>query len=87
MPSLELDRCEHTQRGVATLTIVEDLEVLEDGTGQFDSSHPALSVEEFDLHAAPEGLDDRVEAPMSSSPRGAWHDRRAMMSVNTSLAI
>jgi hypothetical protein len=38
------------------------IEVLEDGVGQLDAGPPAFAVEEFDLHPAPEGLDDGVEA-------------------------
>ncbi len=56
MASLELDRCEHTQRRVSTLAVVNDLQVLEDGVGQLD----ACPVEHLDLHAAPERFHERV---------------------------
>jgi hypothetical protein len=34
---------------VAALTVVEDLEVLEDRVGEFDPGPPAFAVEELDL--------------------------------------
>ena len=49
--SLGLDECEHAKRGVASLTVVQDLEVLEDRVGWFGSCLPALPVEQFDLHS------------------------------------
>ena len=60
MSSLKLERCEHTQRRVTPLAIVEDLEVFEDRTGQFDACAPALPIEQFDLHATPERFHHRV---------------------------
>ena len=42
------------------LTVVEDLEVLEDRVRQLDSGLPLLPVKEFDLHPAPERFDDCV---------------------------
>jgi hypothetical protein len=60
MSSLKLERCEHTQRRVTPLAIVEDLEVFEDCTGQFDACAPAFPIEQFDLHATPEGFHHRV---------------------------
>src|SRR6187551_1853810 len=50
----ELGRCQHTERRVSALTIVEDLEVVEECGCQLQASRPDLSVEELDLHAAPE---------------------------------
>ena len=47
--SLELDGCKHAKRGVASLTVVEDFEVLEDRVRWFDSCLAALPVEQFDL--------------------------------------
>ena len=58
--SFELDWCDHAKRGVPSLTIVEDLEVVEDGVRQLDSCAPTLPVEEFDLHPAPERLDEGI---------------------------
>jgi hypothetical protein len=60
MPSLELERCEHTQRRVTPLAIVENLQVLEDGAGQLDARAPARPIEQFDLHSTPERFDHRV---------------------------
>ena len=70
MPSLELDRCEHTQGRVAALAIVEDLEVLEDRARQLDSGLPPLPIEELDLHPAPEGFDDRVVEAVTHRAHG-----------------
>jgi hypothetical protein len=36
---------------VTPLTIVEYLEVFEDGAGQLDACAPALPIEQFDLHS------------------------------------
>ena len=48
-----------------SLAVVEDLEVLEDGVGQLQASSPASAVEQLDLHAGPEGLDDDgVDSPI-----------------------
>ena len=62
--SLVFDRCAHSECGVATLAVVEDLEVFEDGVGQLDPGAPPLPVEQFDLHASPERLDHGVDAPI-----------------------
>lgn len=51
MSSFELNWCEHAKRYVASLTVVADFEVLEDGVGQLDAVAPTLRVEEFDPHA------------------------------------
>jgi hypothetical protein len=45
---------------VAALTVVEDLEVLEDRVRQLDPGPPAPAIEELDLHPAPERLDESV---------------------------
>ena len=58
--SLVFDRCSYLEGGVASLRVVEGLEVFEDGVGQLDSCLPSLLVEEFDLYAGPERLDHRV---------------------------
>jgi hypothetical protein len=49
---------------VAALPVVEDFEVFEDCVGQFQARLPPFAVEEFGLHAAPERLDDGVDAPI-----------------------
>ena len=41
---LELDRRQHPERTVSVLAIVEDLEVLEHGIGQFDPRFPSFPV-------------------------------------------
>jgi hypothetical protein len=45
---------------VPTTAVVEDLEVLEDRVSQLDARLPPLTIEQFDLHAAPERLERRV---------------------------
>jgi hypothetical protein len=42
---LVLDRSEHAQGAVAASAVVEDLEVFEQGVGQFDAGAPAAPVE------------------------------------------
>ena len=42
------------------MPVVEDFKVLEDRIGQLDAGSPAPAVQEFDLHARPERLDDGV---------------------------
>lgn len=37
---------------VASLMVMEDLEVFEDGVGEFDPVLPSLPVQKFDLHPA-----------------------------------
>ncbi len=51
---LELDRCQHPEGTVPALAVVEDLEVLEDGGGPFDSSFPSIPDQKLGLHSAPE---------------------------------
>ena len=43
-----------------SLPVVEDLKGLEDGVGELQACPPAPSVEQLDLHAGPERLDDGV---------------------------
>jgi hypothetical protein len=52
--------CEHAKRRVSALSIVEDLQVLEDRVGELDASLRLATVGQLNLHAAPERLDDRV---------------------------
>ena len=42
--SLVFDRGSHLEGGVASLPVVEDLEVFEDGVGQLDTGVPSLPV-------------------------------------------
>ena len=50
----------HSKCRVPASSIVKDLEVLEDRVGELNPSAPAFAVQEFDLHTAPERLDDGV---------------------------
>ena len=68
--SLVFDRCSHSQAGVASLAVVEDLEVFEDGVGQFDTGPPPLTVEKFDLHPGPERFDDGVVETVADGSHG-----------------
>ena len=45
LPLLKLYRCAHLERAVATLAVVEDLEVLEDRVGQLDACPPSPAVQ------------------------------------------
>ena len=46
---------------IATLyTYMWEYHVLADRVGEFDSCPPALPIENFDLEACPEGLDDGI---------------------------
>jgi hypothetical protein len=60
MSSLELDRCNHAERRVTALAVVEDLEVLGDRVCELDVCSPAPLVEKLELHPVPERLDDSV---------------------------
>src|SRR5687767_6338261 len=56
LAGLELEWRQHAQRRMSTLTVVEDLQVLEERGGQFQSGGPDLPVQQLDLHPAPERL-------------------------------
>lgn len=45
---------------MAAAAVVEALDVFEDRVGELEAGVPALPVEQFGLHAAPERLDDGV---------------------------
>lgn len=49
------------------LSVVPELELFGDSVGVFESSVPALTVQQFDLHAGPERLGHGVEVPTYSS--------------------
>ena len=68
--SLVFDGGAHPEGGVASLPVVEDLEVLKDGVGQFDAGAPPLPVQQFDLHASPERFDDSVIEAVPDRPHG-----------------
>src|SRR5688572_6425998 len=77
LPGLKLDRCQHTERRVPALTIVEDLEVLEQRVGELQSRSPGPPVQELDLDAAPECLHQGVvEAGAHRPHRG--HQARVL---------
>ena len=85
MSKFELDWCHHAKRRMSALTVVEDLEVFEEGGGEFDPRVPALPVQQFDLDPAPKrlhqgvvvaiadrphrGEEPRVDHPLSECPR------------------
>jgi hypothetical protein len=50
---------------MTALSVVEDLDVLEHGDGQFNTSAPALAVEELDLHSTQK---DSMTALSNQSP-------------------
>lgn len=57
---LELNRGAPAQGAVASLPVMEDLQVLKDRIGELDASGPSPAVQEFGLHPGPERLDDGV---------------------------
>ena len=57
---LVLDWGVHSDARVAALSVVEDLKVLEDRVGEFDTGLPPFPVQQFDLHAGPERFDHGV---------------------------
>src|SRR5829696_8900542 len=75
----ELERCQHTERRVSALTIVEDLEVFEECGRQLQASRPDLTVQELDMDAAPERLHQGVDAPMVCQAAGT--DRAVSVGV------
>jgi len=58
--ALELYRGEPPELAVTALSVVPDLEVIEDRVGELDAGVPLLAVEQFDLHPGPERLDHGV---------------------------
>jgi len=75
---LVLDRGAQAQGAVVSLPIVEDLQVLKDCGGQLEAGGPPLTVEEFGLHAGPEGFDHGIVvgvadgAPSRAAARSPW---------------
>ncbi len=67
-PSFELDRCEHTERRMATLAVVKDLVVLKHRVREVNASDPSFSVEQLDLHPTPNG-DAPVPSPLGGINR------------------
>ena len=45
---------EHAEGGVAASAVVEEFDVVVDRGGELDAGLPGFSVEQLDLHAAPE---------------------------------
>jgi hypothetical protein len=73
--SFELDGGEHAERWVAALTVVEDLEVLEDRVGEFDPGPPAFAVEELDLRVGCSVMS--VTHSWSRAVRTNWRSTRS----------
>ena len=55
---------------MASLPIVEHLDVVEDGVGLFEPRLPLLPVEQFVLHARPEGLHHGIVERVADRPEG-----------------
>ena len=53
-----------------TLSIVEHVDVVEDGVGQFEPRLPLLPIEELVLHARPEGLHHGIVKRVADRPEG-----------------
>jgi ABC transporter substrate binding protein len=71
LAGLELARRQHTERRVPALTVVEELQVLEERGDQLQTRRPDLPVQELDLHAAPARLHHGViEAGAHRARRG-----------------
>jgi hypothetical protein len=60
MQLLELNRGAPTQGAVASLPVMEDLQILKDRIGQLETGGPSPAVQELGLHPGPEGLDHGV---------------------------
>ena len=54
---LEFNRGAPAQGAVASLPVMEDLQVLKDRIGELDASGPSPAIQQLGLHAGPEGLD------------------------------
>lgn len=65
-----LDGRDVSEFRVAPLAVVDDLDVLEHGVGQVDSSAPFLPVQKLDPHAGPEGLHHRILVAVADSAEG-----------------
>ena len=50
------------------MTVVEDLDVVEDRVRQIEPSSPRLSVQQFDLHRRPTRFHHRVVVPATDRP-------------------
>jgi len=60
---------------VPTAAVVEDFAVVEHRVRQLEAGAPALAVEELDLHAGPEGLDDGVVVAVADGPHRGHQPR------------
>ena len=58
--SFILDWCVHSEGWVASLVVVEDLEIFEDRVREFDAGASPFAVQEFDLHAGPDRFNHGV---------------------------
>jgi hypothetical protein len=57
---LEFNRGAPAQGAVASLPVVEDLQVFKDRVGELDTGPPPLAIQQLGLHPGPERLDHRV---------------------------
>ena len=60
---------------MSALTVVEDLQILEDRIREFDACLPTLAIEELNLHSAPERLDHGVVVAISDGTH-RWNQAR-----------
>ena len=56
---------------MSSLRVIEVLDVVRNGDREFDVGDPALAVEQFDLHRAPEGFHWRVVVAVADRAHGA----------------
>jgi len=70
---LELYWCFPVEITMSAAGVVEPFDVFEHRVRQLDTGVPALTVQQFDLHAAPEGLDDGVILGITESDQG-WQE-------------
>src|SRR3712207_1795888 len=76
LAGLELEWCQHTERRVSALTVVEDLQVLEERGGQLQARGPGLAIQQLDLHPAPERLHQGV---VETCPHSAHRGQQARL--------
>src|SRR5215207_8367703 len=65
---LEFNGGAPAQGAVASLPVVEDLQVLKDRVGQLDASIPPPAIQQLSLHPTPEGLDHGIVEGVTDRP-------------------
>ena len=70
MVAFELYGAFPVKEGMTALAIVEALDVFEYRVGEFNAGSPSLAIEQFDLHARPEGLCDRIVVGVTDGSEG-----------------